>query len=63
MLIATVGVTLCFAINAASFLAVIGSLLLMRPGELFTTERDEDQGVLRSLGEGVAGCSTRPPPG
>jgi MFS family permease len=54
VLIATVGVTLCFAINAASFLAVIGSLLLMRPGELFTTERDEDQGVLSSLGEGVA---------
>jgi MFS family permease len=53
VLIATVGVTLCFAINAVSFLAVIASLLLMRPGELFTTERDEDQGMLRSLGEGV----------
>ena len=54
VLIATVGVTLCFAINAASFLAVIGSLLLMRATELFTTERDEDQGVVRSLGEGVS---------
>jgi MFS family permease len=54
VLIATVGVTLCFAINAASFLAVIASLLLMRSGELYTTERDEEQGVLSSLGEGVA---------
>ena len=42
VLIATVGVTLCFAINAASFLAVIASLLLMRTTELFTTERDEE---------------------
>ena len=55
VLIATVGVTLCFAINAASFLAVIASLLLLRPQELFSTERDEErQGVLSSLGEGVA---------
>ncbi|MGO8686286.1 MAG: MFS transporter [Candidatus Dormibacteria bacterium] len=53
VLIATVGVTLCFAINAASFLAVIASLLLMRADELFTTQRDEAQGVLHSLGEGV----------
>jgi len=55
VLIATVGVTLCFAINAVSFLAVIGSLLLMRTTELFTTEPDEErQGVLSSLGEGVS---------
>ena len=55
VLIATLGVTLCFAINAASFLAVIASLLLMRTTELFTAERDEEpQGVLRSLGEGVS---------
>ena len=54
VLIATVGVTLCFAINAASFLAVIASLLLMRTGELYTTERDEAQSMLHSLGEGVA---------
>jgi MFS family permease len=54
VLIATVGVTLCFAINAASFLAVIGSLLMMRKDELYTTQRDEERGMLRSLGEGVA---------
>jgi MFS family permease len=54
VLIATVGVTLCFAINAASFLAVIASLLLMRSGELYTTQRDDEQRMLHSLGEGMA---------
>jgi MFS family permease len=54
VLIATLGVTVCFAVNAASFLAVIGSLLLMRTAELYRGERDEEQqGVLHSLGEGV----------
>jgi len=53
VLIATVGVALCFAINAASFLAVIASLLLMRTGELFRTRHDRDQGIFRSLGEGM----------
>ena len=48
VLIATVGVTLCFAINAASFLAVIASLLLMRTTELFTTRAGRGaQGVLQ----------------
>jgi MFS family permease len=53
VLIATVGVTLCFAINAASFLAVIASLLLMRTRELYVTKREDDLGVMHSLGEGV----------
>lgn len=35
VLIASVGVGLCFLLNAASFLAVIAALLLMRPAELF----------------------------
>jgi MFS family permease len=35
LLIATVGTGWCFAINASSFLAVIGGLLAMRPHELF----------------------------
>ena len=35
IVIATVGVGWCFAANAASFLAVLLSLLLMRPSELF----------------------------
>jgi MFS family permease len=53
VLIATVGVTLCFAINAASFLAVIASLLMMRTEELYTTQRDAERGMLRSLSEGM----------
>jgi predicted MFS family arabinose efflux permease len=35
VLIASVGVAPCFLLNAASFLAVIAALLLMRPAELF----------------------------
>ena len=35
VLIASVGVGLCFLLNAASFLAVIAALLLMRPAQLF----------------------------
>jgi MFS family permease len=39
ILIAVVGVGWCFAINAASFLAVLAGLLLMRASELFALER------------------------
>ncbi|HYA00483.1 MAG TPA: MFS transporter [Candidatus Binatia bacterium] len=52
-LIAGVGVGFCFAVNAASFLAVIASLLLMRPGELYQSGRREPESVLRSLREGL----------
>ena len=37
LLIATVGTGFCFAVNAVSFLAVIGGLLAMCPHELFRT--------------------------
>lgn len=53
-LIASVGVALCFAINAASFLAVIGSLLLMRPGELHRSASGPREGVLQSLRAGIS---------
>jgi MFS family permease len=52
-LIATVGVAMCFAINAASFLAVIACLLLMRTGELYRGQAPAPQGILRSAMEGV----------
>jgi MFS family permease len=39
--IAGVGVGVCFAINAASFLAVLAVLLLMRTAELFPLERGQ----------------------
>jgi MFS family permease len=37
VLIVAVGTGVCFAINAVSFIAVIGALLAMRPAELFRT--------------------------
>jgi MFS family permease len=54
VLIAAVGSGWCFAVNAASFLAVLGALALMRPAELFPRERGARQGGLRSLREGLA---------
>ncbi len=39
VLIAAAGVAWCFAFNAASFLAVLTGLLLMRPAELYPLER------------------------
>jgi MFS family permease len=50
--IAVVGIGYCFLINAASFVAVIAALLLMRPGELRTSVR---QG--RSPGQFRAGLT------
>jgi MFS family permease len=41
VVIAAVGAGICFAINAASFLAVLAALALMRKGELFAIERHE----------------------
>ena len=41
-LIAGVGVGVCFAINAFSFLAVLAGLLLMRPEELVPVERSRE---------------------
>ncbi|MDQ3874300.1 MAG: MFS transporter, partial [Actinomycetota bacterium] len=46
VVIATAGVGVCFALNAVSFLAVLTSLLLMRPHELFPLERGEERPTL-----------------
>jgi len=55
VLIAAVGVGWCFAVNAASFLAVLAALLLMRPAELFPLERDPERPApVRALREGLA---------
>ena len=54
VLIAAFGVGVCFAINTASFLAVLASLLLMRKEELVPVARDaEPPSMLRSIGEGL----------
>ncbi|MFN8620433.1 MAG: MFS transporter [Chloroflexota bacterium] len=58
LLIAVVGVAPCFFLNAASFLAVVASLLLMRLDELFTHVRPHRPGSAREIGtqlrEGLA---------
>ena len=55
LLIAVVGVGVCFLVNAASYVAVILALLLMREREMYAVGRDESgKGVLRGAGEGLA---------
>jgi MFS family permease len=54
-LIAAFGTGVCFAINAVTFLAVLTSLLLMRPEELVPIERDpEPPNMLRGIREGIS---------
>jgi MFS family permease len=62
LIIATAGVGLCFLVNAASYLAVLAALLLMRPAELHAVERPEQPStVLGGLREGLAYAWTTPP--
>src|SRR5439155_823809 len=54
-LIAAVGAGVCFAVNAASYLAVLAGLLLMRPQEFHSVERRERPRTLYAgLKEGVS---------
>jgi MFS family permease len=53
VIVAAAGVGWCFAINAASFLAVLTSLLLMRADELVPLERTRRPTVLRGIREGL----------
>jgi len=55
LLIATTGVGICFLINAISYLAVVGALLLMRDSELHPINRGSIRPqLLRGVGEGLA---------
>jgi MFS family permease len=55
LIVAAAGAGVCFAINAASFLAVLTALALMRPSELYPVERDESPSrPLAAIGEGIA---------
>jgi MFS family permease len=55
LLIAAAGVGICFAINAASFIAVIVALLAMRVDELHVADtRRVSKNVVRNLHEGLA---------
>ena len=61
VIIAAFGVGVCFAINAASFLAVLASLWLMRDDELVKLDRpDEHPTVLRSVREGLSYARSSP---
>ena len=55
VLIAAFGVGWCFAVNAASFLAVLAGLLLMRSADMFRLDRGETRpSPRRALAEGFA---------
>ena len=54
VLIAEFGAGWCFLINAASFLATLGALALMRRAEFFPIKRTESVSVNRALREGLA---------
>jgi MFS family permease len=54
IVIAAVGVGWCFAANAASFLAVLASLLMMRPSEMFPLARRGRPTMLRGIREGLS---------
>jgi len=54
IVIAAVGVGWCFAANAASFLAVLLSLLLMRPSELFPLHKRGRPTLVRGTREGLS---------
>jgi MFS family permease len=53
LLIAGAGLGWCFAVNAASFLAVLLGLYLMKPEELFPLERKERPKMWQGLREGA----------
>jgi MFS family permease len=53
VVIAASGVDLCFALNAVSFLAVLTSLALMRPGDFYPVTRGERPPILRGIRDGL----------
>jgi MFS family permease len=61
VVIAAVGPSWCFAVNAASFFAVLGGLLLMRESELVSAARTAiGTSAVRALREGVAHVRASP---
>jgi MFS family permease len=52
--IALIGVSWCFAVNAVSFIGVLVALLAMRADELLPVKRRAQATVLRSLQEGIS---------
>ena len=60
VIIASVGIGLCFVVNAFSFLAVLAALGLMREDELHRVEKDATATVLRSTREGLRFAAATP---
>ena len=60
IVIAAVGVGWCFALNAASFVAVLAGLLAMRTAEFHPLERRERPTILRGTREGLGYVRRRP---
>jgi MFS family permease len=54
VLLAAFGAGICFAINAVSFLAVLGGLLMMRQSEFFPVRKSERPTMLRGVREGLS---------
>jgi MFS family permease len=56
-----IGVAGCFFLNAASFIATIGGLLLMNPAKFFAGRPAKERGnVLKQIGEGLRYAFTTP---
>ena len=53
IVIGTLGVGVCFVLNAVSFLAVLASLVLLREHELVEVERDAPRSVVAGVREGI----------
>ncbi len=60
VMIASVGIGVCFAVNALSFLAVLTALALMRTGELHPVEKTPGTSVLRGTREGLRFAADTP---
>ena len=60
VMIASVGIGVCFAVNALSFLAVLAALALMRTEELHRVEKTGDTSVLRGTREGLRFAAATP---
>ena len=53
VLIAAFGAGVCFTINAVSFVAVLGGLLMMRPQDFFPVEASRRPTMMRGVREGM----------
>ncbi len=60
ILVSTVGVAACFWLNAVSFIPVLVSLALMRPGDLHAVPRPHQAHFVRQLGEGFRYAARTP---